>query len=53
MIEGIAKLIIHRRIAENNIPAILSENMPIKKMASDPLIPSSAMVLVGIIVFTK
>ena len=50
---GKAKFMIQRIIVEKTIPKILLENKPIKKMASDPRIPNSARVVVGIIVAHK
>ena len=48
MTEGIAKLIIHKIVVAKTIPKIFSENIPIKKIDRDPLIPNSTSVVVGI-----
>ncbi|MDA3952259.1 MAG: hypothetical protein PF485_01335 [Bacteroidales bacterium] len=53
MIEGIAKLINHRNIVDKTIPKIFIENIPIKKIAREPLIPSSTRVVVGMTVANK
>jgi hypothetical protein len=53
IIEGIAKLINHKNIAEKIIPIILFENSPIKKIANVPRIPNSTRVVVGMIVANK
>ena len=51
--EGSAKLIIHKTKVDNTIPNILLVNIPIKKIANDPLMPSSTNVVVGIKVATR
>ena len=53
MIEGIAKLINHKNVVDKMIPKILSENIPIKKMAREPRIPNSIRVVVGTKVANK
>jgi len=47
IIVGIPKLINHNKKVEEIIPMVFSEKMPIKNMARDPRIPSSAKVVVG------
>jgi hypothetical protein len=53
MMEGIAKLITHKNVVDKTIPKILSENIPIKKMAREPRIPNSIRVVVGTKVANK
>lgn len=52
-IAGIAKLMIHSEKLEKIIPAVFILNKPIKNIAKDVLIPSSAIVVVGIIVVKR
>lgn len=51
--DGIAKLINHNNEVDSTIPNKLFENNPIKKIAREPLIPSSINVVVGIKVANK
>lgn len=51
--EGKAILINHKTKAANKICNTLDENIPIKNIENDPLIPSSANVFVGIKVVHK
>ena len=53
MIAGIVILIAHIKKDASTIPIILSENNPMKNIASEPLNPSSTSVVVGIIVINK
>ena len=48
-----AKLIIHKTIDVETIPTTSSENIPKKNKATEPLIPISAKVIVGIPAMVK
>lgn len=50
---GSARLIIQSRKVESIIPRSLSENIPIKNKDKEPLIPNSAISVVGIKVLNK
>jgi hypothetical protein len=51
--EGIARFINHNKMVDKIIPIRLLENSPIKKIAREPFIPNSAMVVVGMRVVNK
>lgn len=48
IIEGITRFITHKIMVDSIICNKLLENNPIKKIASEPLIPNSSKVVVGI-----
>jgi hypothetical protein len=50
---GNKRLITHITKVAENIPAVLAESKPKRKIATEPLIPISVMAIVGIIETTK